>query len=163
MYYFTSKDQLLLEAVRAGEDGFYAEVVAELGSIGSARDRLLRLIDLWSPPGDARRAAGGVGPLARPLGQIAARSGSWPRSARRRIAAGSNSSRASCARDGAPASSHATDATAFAHQLAAFMDGLALRVMAGDSRRDRRCHAGLVHGLRGPTPGILSEGRVRPP
>ena len=58
MYYFTSKDQLLLEAVRAGEDGFYAGIVAELGSTGSARERLVRLIDLWSPPGP-----GGVGAL----------------------------------------------------------------------------------------------------
>ena len=56
MYYFDSKDQLLLEAVRTTEERFYDEVVRELGSIGSARVRLLRLIDLWSPPGSAALA-----------------------------------------------------------------------------------------------------------
>ena len=132
MYYFTSKDQLLLEAVRAGEDGFYAGVVAELGSDGSARERLVRLIDLWSPPGDARRA-----PAAWVLWPDL-----WSRSLRdpKLAAFRENADRrwvefvAGLVREGRRAGEFApTDATAFAQQLAAFMDGLALRVMAGDS------------------------------
>lgn len=132
MYYFTSKDQLLLEAVRAGEDGFYAQVVAELGSAGSARERLVRLIDLWSPPGDARRA-----PAAWVLWpDLWARSLRDPELAAFREAADHRWVEfvASLVREGRRAGEFApTDATAFAQQLAAFMDGLALRVMAGDS------------------------------
>ena len=132
MYYFASKDQLLLEAVRASEDRFYAEVVAELGSIGSARTRLLRLIDLWCPPGVA-----GQTPAAWVLWPDL-----WARSLRDPSLAAYRESAdrrwvafvADLVREGRRSGDFAAaDAVRFAQQLAALMDGLALRVMAGDS------------------------------
>ena len=132
MYYFDTKDQLLLEAVRAAEDRFYAEVATELGSIGSARRRLVRLIDLWSPAGDAARA-----PAAWVLWPDL-----WARSLRDPHLAAYRESAdrrwvglvAGIVREGRSAGEFAgADATRFAQQLAALMDGLALRVMAADS------------------------------
>jgi AcrR family transcriptional regulator len=132
MYYFSSKDELLLEAVRAAEDRFYDEVVEDLASIASARERLLRLIDLWSPSGDARHA-----PAAWVLWPDL-----WARSLREPALAAFRESAdrrwvgfvAGIVRDGRRSGEfEATDATRFAQQLAAFMDGLALRVVAGDS------------------------------
>jgi AcrR family transcriptional regulator len=131
MYYFGSKDELLLEAVRAAEDRFYDEAVDDLASIASARERLLRLIDLWSPSGDARHA-----PAAWVLWPDL-----WARSLREPALAAFRESAdrrwvgfvAGIVREGRRAGEFgATDATRFAQQLAAFMDGLALRVVAGD-------------------------------
>ena len=132
MYYFDTKDQLLLEAVRAAEDRFYAEVATELGSIGSARRRLVRLIDLWSPAGDAARA-----PAAWVLWpDLWARSLRDPQLAAYRESADRRwvALVAGIVREGRRAGEFAAaDATRFAQQLAALMDGLALRVMAADS------------------------------
>jgi AcrR family transcriptional regulator len=132
MYYFASKDELLLEAVRSAEDRFYDEAVADLASIASARERLLRLIDLWSPSGDARHA-----PAAWVLWPDL-----WARSLREPALAAFRESAdrrwvgfvAGIVQEGGRAGEfEAADATRFAQQLAAFMDGLALRVMAGDA------------------------------
>ncbi len=131
MYYFDSKDQLLLEAVRAAEDRFFAEVVDRLAEVPSARARLRRLIDLWCPPGDARRS-----PVAWALWPEL-----WARSLRDRDLAAYREAAdgrwiafvAGIVRDGRRAGEFAVvDATTFAQQLSAFMDGAALRVMAGD-------------------------------
>ena len=46
MYYFGSKDRLLAEALTAAEERFYARVAAELGEIPSARERLVRVVEL---------------------------------------------------------------------------------------------------------------------
>jgi AcrR family transcriptional regulator len=46
LYYFETKDRLLAEALAFSEDRFYEETAAELATIESARDRLVRLIEL---------------------------------------------------------------------------------------------------------------------
>jgi AcrR family transcriptional regulator len=46
LYYFESKDRLLAEALTFAEERFYEETAAELAGIESARDRLVRLIEL---------------------------------------------------------------------------------------------------------------------
>lgn len=46
LYYFESKDRLLAEALTVAEERFYEESLPELAAIRSARDRLVRLIEL---------------------------------------------------------------------------------------------------------------------
>ncbi len=55
MYYFASKEEILLEALRWSEDSqFYATLEAELGRFPDPVDRLRRFLDLSVPagPGD---------------------------------------------------------------------------------------------------------------
>jgi AcrR family transcriptional regulator len=132
MYYFESKDQLLLEAVRAAEDRFYAEVVEQLQHLASPRARLIRLIELWCPPGTARRS-----PAAWVLWPEL-----WARALRDRELAAYREAAdrrwirfvADIVREGRRTGAFvATDEVRFAGQLSAYMDGLALRVMGGDA------------------------------
>jgi AcrR family transcriptional regulator len=46
LYYFESKDRLLAEALAFSEERFYADTAEELAKLTSARDRLVRLIEL---------------------------------------------------------------------------------------------------------------------
>jgi AcrR family transcriptional regulator len=46
LYYFGSKDRLLAEALTFAEERFYARVAAELAEIPSARERLVKVIEL---------------------------------------------------------------------------------------------------------------------
>src|SRR2546422_1665672 len=56
IYYFQSKDRLLGEALVFSEERFYEETARELQGIPSARDQLVRLIQLSCSPGpDARQ------------------------------------------------------------------------------------------------------------
>ncbi|TML01695.1 MAG: TetR family transcriptional regulator [Actinobacteria bacterium] len=56
IYYFQSKDRLLGEALAFSEERFYEETARELQGITSARDQLVRLIQLSCSPGpDARQ------------------------------------------------------------------------------------------------------------
>ena len=50
LYYFGSKDNLLIEALTFSEDQFYLATFHELSDIQDARVRLIRLIDLAVPP-----------------------------------------------------------------------------------------------------------------
>lgn len=53
IYYFSTKDQLLTEALRFSEDGFYAGVAAKLDGLTTARDKLEQLVRLTCiPQGD---------------------------------------------------------------------------------------------------------------
>jgi AcrR family transcriptional regulator len=52
LYWFASKDQLFAEALTYADDRFYEELAAELGRLPGARERLLRVIDLWPAEGD---------------------------------------------------------------------------------------------------------------
>lgn len=56
LYYFRSKNRVLLEALTFAEDRFYAQVLRDLQRFESAREQLLRLIELTSLPGDATQA-----------------------------------------------------------------------------------------------------------
>ena len=52
LYWFESKDQLFAEALTFADDRFYEELAAEMERLGSARERLLRVIELWPAEGD---------------------------------------------------------------------------------------------------------------
>jgi len=56
IYYFQSKDRLLGEALAFSEERFYEKTARELRGISSARDQLVRLIELCCSPGlDSRQ------------------------------------------------------------------------------------------------------------
>ena len=52
LYWFASKGELLTVALTAAEENFYAELEASLAELGSARERLVRLIESASGTGD---------------------------------------------------------------------------------------------------------------
>ncbi len=51
LYYFGTKDELLLEALRRSEEGLYEEVATDLATIADPVERLIRLIEHSSPRG----------------------------------------------------------------------------------------------------------------
>ena len=54
LYYFGSKDRLLAEALTFAEDRFYVRTAAEMAEMPSARERLIRVIELsCTSDGDA--------------------------------------------------------------------------------------------------------------
>src|SRR5438128_7771556 len=46
IYYFSTKDRLLAEALAHSEESFYAQTARELAAIESAKDKLVRLVEL---------------------------------------------------------------------------------------------------------------------
>ncbi len=52
LYWFASKGELLTVALSAAEENFYAELDASLAELGSARERIVRLIESASGTGD---------------------------------------------------------------------------------------------------------------
>ena len=52
LYYFASKAELLKEALTSAEEGFYENLAIELRSIGSARERLIRIVRYGGGEGD---------------------------------------------------------------------------------------------------------------
>ena len=70
IYYFESKDRLLAEALSFSEERFYEETANELAKLDSARDRLIRLIELScsSGSGSAGCTATGRRPACRTRG-----------------------------------------------------------------------------------------------
>jgi AcrR family transcriptional regulator len=52
LYWFPTKDELLVEALQFSDDRFYASLTEKLESFGSAKARLGRLIELWPAEGD---------------------------------------------------------------------------------------------------------------
>ena len=53
LYWFPTKDELLVEALQFSDDRFYAALTDELATLGTASERLGRLIELWPAEGDA--------------------------------------------------------------------------------------------------------------
>jgi AcrR family transcriptional regulator len=53
IYYFGTKDRLLSEALAFADARFYEETAAQLDGIGSARDRLTRLVEMSCSTGPA--------------------------------------------------------------------------------------------------------------
>lgn len=51
LYYFASKDELLEQALVAGEDRFYDKLWQEIAAIESGRERILRLFELCASTG----------------------------------------------------------------------------------------------------------------
>jgi AcrR family transcriptional regulator len=54
IYYFKTKDQLLTEAMRHSEDGWYAEMARRTESISSATDRLEEVVSMTCHPGEGK-------------------------------------------------------------------------------------------------------------
>ena len=52
LYWFSSKDELLVEALTFSDDRFYDTLTTELEGSETATDRLTRLIELWPAEGD---------------------------------------------------------------------------------------------------------------
>jgi AcrR family transcriptional regulator len=52
LYWFPTKDELLAEALQFSDDRFYAGLTDELDKLGTAAERLGRLIELWPAEGD---------------------------------------------------------------------------------------------------------------
>jgi AcrR family transcriptional regulator len=52
LYWFPSKDALLVEALTFSDDRFYERLTGELRSLDTATARLTRLIELWPAEGD---------------------------------------------------------------------------------------------------------------
>ena len=51
LYWFPSKDALLVEALTFSDDRFYDTLTEELEGLGSASERLTRLVELWPAQG----------------------------------------------------------------------------------------------------------------
>jgi AcrR family transcriptional regulator len=52
LYWFPTKDELLVEALQFADDRFYESLTRELEGLGTATERLTRLIELWPAEGD---------------------------------------------------------------------------------------------------------------
>jgi AcrR family transcriptional regulator len=52
LYWFPTKDELLVQALQFADDRFYEGLTEELGTLDSATARLGRLIELWPAEGD---------------------------------------------------------------------------------------------------------------
>jgi AcrR family transcriptional regulator len=52
LYWFPSKDALLVEALTFADDRFYDGLTSELAGLGGASERLARLVELWPSDGD---------------------------------------------------------------------------------------------------------------
>ena len=57
MYYFGSKDNLLMLAAKRSEDQFFDDVTEALATEPTAAAKIYRMIDLWCPTGDTREAS----------------------------------------------------------------------------------------------------------
>ncbi|HKR99382.1 MAG TPA: TetR/AcrR family transcriptional regulator [Candidatus Dormibacteraeota bacterium] len=52
LYWFPTKDELLAEALQFADDRFYAGLTEQLAQLGSAKERLARMVELWPADGD---------------------------------------------------------------------------------------------------------------
>ena len=127
LYWFPTKDQLLVEALQFSDDRFYANLTGELEQLGTAAERLGRMVELWPAEGDGETVLWmelWVRALRDPR-LAATREGLRSPLARRR-------SRTSSARARRPASSADADADDVALLLGALMDGFAIQLALGD-------------------------------
>lgn len=53
LYWFPTKDELLAEALTFSDDRFYDSLTEELEGLGSASERLARLVEQWPSDGDS--------------------------------------------------------------------------------------------------------------
>jgi AcrR family transcriptional regulator len=131
LYWFTSKDQLLTEALRFSDDEFYAGLHEELAQLTSPRERLTRIVELWPAEGD------GEAVLWMELWVRALRDPEV-NAARAGLDARWRAAIAEVVRDGqATGEFSAVDPEAFALTLGALMDGFAIQLALGDPGVDR--------------------------
>jgi AcrR family transcriptional regulator len=133
LYYFGSKDRLLAEALTVAEERFYEESLPELATIESARDRLVKLIEL-SCSGDAGSTGLGIDEYLLWL-DLWARAPRDPDVAAKREALDRRwrTALADIVRDGRGRGEFAElDPEDFALRFAAMMDGLAIQAVLRD-------------------------------
>lgn len=133
LYYFGSKDNLLIEALTYSEDRFYLTTFHQLSGIDDARIRLVKLIDLAVPPDNPTSGLTGDWTLWVEL---------WTRALRDEDAAVKRAALdrrwrttiADIVREGQRAGDFAADADPdeFSLQLAAIMDGLVIQMLLHD-------------------------------
>jgi AcrR family transcriptional regulator len=170
LYYFASKDRLLAEALTVAEERFYEESLPELVRIESARDRLVRLIEM-SCSGDAGSAGLGIDEYLLWL-DLWARAPRDPDVAAKREALDRRwrTALADIVRDGCGRGEFAdVDPEDFALRFAAMMDGLAVQAVLHDPHvtldqmRDLLLRtAALELGFEPPGPAAR-RGRLRDP
>ena len=126
LYWFTTKDELLTEALAFADERFYEELSDELARLGGPRARLARIVELWPADGD------GEAVLWMELWVRALRDPAV-NDTRERLDGRWRSTIADVVRDGQAAGEFdAVDPDAFALTLGALMDGFAIQLALGD-------------------------------
>ena len=126
LYWFPSKDALLAEALTFADDRFYDSLTSELDEIGTATERLGRLIEMWPAEGDGETVL---------WMELWVRSLRDPQLAqtRERLDRRWREAIAGVVRDGqASGEFAAADAEDVALLLGALMDGFAIQLALGD-------------------------------
>ena len=132
IYYFSTKDQLLREALTHAERHFYDETAGALAELPSARERLVRLVQLSCAVGDVPPGILEEWVLWLDLWARAPRDAEVAR-ARETLDRRWRETIAGIVRDGQQAGEFSpVDAGDFSLRLAALIDGLALQVVLGD-------------------------------
>ena len=137
LYWFATKDELLTEALAFSDDRFYAELSDRLAELGSARERLERLVEFWPAEGDSETVLW-MELWVRALRDPAVNAARAQLDARWRAAI------ADVVREGQTAGEFGDeDPEAFALTLGALMDGFAIQL----ALRDPAVTPELVKGL----------------
>jgi AcrR family transcriptional regulator len=132
IYYFGTKDRLLAEALSYAEEQFYRDTASALAEVASARDRLVRLVQLSCSVGDQAAGVADEWVLWLDL---------WARAPRDQDVARDRATLdrrwretiADIVRQGQASGEFApVDAGDFSLRLAALIDGLAVQVVLGD-------------------------------
>ncbi len=162
MYYFPSKPELLMQALKWSEDAFLATTRDAITGLPTARERLWRLVELSVPETD-------VDPAWILWLETWARAPHDARVARfaEDIERRWTTLLAEVIRDGQAAGEFAPlDADDFAATLSALIDGLAIRVIGGTGQLTRArlleiCAAHITAGLIAPTTDAPANVGVR--
>ena len=126
LYWFTTKDELLTEALRFSDEQFYDALHQELSQLTGPRERLRRIVDLWPAEGDGE-AVLWMELWVRALRDPAVNAARAALDARWREAI------AEVVRDGQAAGEFsAVDPEEFALTLGALMDGFAIQLALRD-------------------------------
>jgi AcrR family transcriptional regulator len=126
LYWFATKDELLAEALTFADDRFYDGLAAELDGLGSASERLARLVELWPAEGDSETV------LWMELWVRALRDPELNRT-RERLDRRWREALADVIREGQSTGEFApADVEEVALQLGALMDGYAIQLALGD-------------------------------
>lgn len=146
LYYFESKQELLSEALAFAEERYYEELAAELAGLGSARERLVRLVESCTEAGDYDQVLWmELWPRALRLPPLAATRDVLDRRWRRMIAA--------IVREGQEEGEfEGSDPDEVAASLACLLDGVSIQIALGDrevtpQRARAMCFAILEHTL----------------
>ena len=154
LYWFPSKDALLAEALTFSDDRFYDRLTGELEGLGSASERLTRLVELWPAEGDAETV------LWLELWVRALRDPELAKT-RERLDRRWRDALADVVREGqASGEFGGDDARDLALLLGAVMDGYAIQLALGDP--DVTTELVRRHCLRLAMRGVEHEGTVEP-